>query len=495
MLIEVDPSRPVPQDMTAIRPGPNGSVEIDGRLSRVFVYATPELCLTTEDPQELLSELDRRELVPEIDPGAVSEFLHHGFVTAPGTIHSNIYRLSAGDVLEVRPGLNYRTRYRCPFRNALSSADELASTDRLLELLAAAVDRSIGRDPATLMLSSGKDSVALALACREAGRADVRTVTFTDGEQGEAKDAAELANRIGLEHRVVVLPDNPAVIERIVLRYFEHATEPCGDPTLIPYLLAVASMEMQSGEWLIDGLNNDSWAGYAPTAAEVRGSRISDRYLAWLRPLRGLVSPESPLSAALKTRAEWHFFGGRWLRHSDTRRFFDRSIDTHRSWQSVSRSLHELDDFDFRAEVRGRNADQNAMIVKAYVSGECFDVRASFPFTDEKLSNYYFNLPEPDRFSRATLTNKTLLRRMLREKLDYDDERLGKRVFEFDGVGFLSDHRALVEREIFDCPSWTHEVQPLVRGLLDRPQALRKTWPSLIALFQLSGWLSRRDLS
>ena len=133
--------------------------------------------------------------------------------------------------------------------------------------------------------------------------------------------------------------------------------------------------------------------------------------------------------------------------------------------------------------------------MKARVSGECFDVRAVFPYSDPELSDYYFNLPEPDRFDRATLTNKILLRRMLREKLDYDDELLGKRVFEFDGVGFLSDHRALVEREIFDCPCWTQEVQPLVRGLLDRPRALRKTWPSLIALFQLSGWLSRRNLS
>ena len=39
---------------------------------------------------------------------------------------------------------------------------------------------------------------------------------------------------------------------------------------------------------------------------------------------------------------------------------------------------------------------------------------------------------------------------------------LGKRVFEFDGVGFLQAHRAFVLHEITNCPLWNDRVGPMV---------------------------------
>lgn len=488
MLIEVQPGHCDPHPL--LEPGP-AHVSVRGRVSRVFVLADPDLCLVADDPRELQDAIRERGRTLRPNLEGISNFLHHGFVDAPHTVHANLYRLSEGDTLEVRPGLSYQASYTCSWRNSRSREDSVPSSDRLLELLASAVHKSIGSAPATLMLSSGKDSVALALACQQAGRTDVRTLTFTSGSAGEARDAEQFARRLGLEHLTVELPDDPQRIEAVLARYFTHATEPCGDPTLIPYLLAVAGAAVQPGEFLIDGLNNDSWVGYAPSAAELRGARISDRWLAWLRPLRGHFPVESRVSAALKTRAEWHFFGGRWLRHAETRRFFEGSVDTHQRWQRRSAALRDRDDFDFRAEVRGRHADQNAMIVKAFVTAESQGLRAAFPYTDTDLSSWYFNLPEADRFDRAALMNKVSLRRLLRERLDYDDARLGKRVFEFDGPAFLRAHRSWVVAEIAGCPWWRGSVRPLVCDLIDRPAALDKTWPSILALFQISGWLTR----
>jgi asparagine synthase (glutamine-hydrolysing) len=473
------------------RDGADGVVEVVGDAARVHVLAAPDLCLVSDDPVAMRDELRRRGRLPAVDPLAVSEFLHHGFVTAPRSMRHGLYRLGVGDVLALIPGGGYRESYRFPWPNAGSRGDTEPSTDRLLELLTAAVTRSVGDGPATLMLSSGKDSVALALACREAGRTDVRTVTFTSGDDGEAADASAFARRLGLAHRTITLPDDAERIEQVMARYFATASEPCGDPTLIPYLLAVDAAEPAAGERLIDGANSDVWMVYVPSRAEVRGSRISDRWLWWARPLRGLFPPESPVSAALRSRAEWHFFGGRWLRHADTRRFFAGSRDTHRDWLARSRDLRSLDDFDFRSRVRGRNYEQNAAKLKGQAAGEAFGIAPAFPYDDRELADWWHHLPERWRFDRANLVNKVLLRQLLRERVDYDDQRLGKRVFEFDGEGFLTRHRVMVEREITACPLWNDAVGSLVRGLLDRPAALRKTWPSLVALYQLSGWLTR----
>ena len=491
MLVEIRPGTAPPPGLDAVQVNARGLIEVSGSAGRVHVFTGPDLCLVSDKARELLDDLERRGIQPELDPVGISEFIHHGFVFAPRTVRRDVLELGEGDRLIVSDDYGYGTTCEWPWLGARSRQDQVASTDQLLELLTQAVRRSVGARPATLMLSSGKDSVALALAAREAGLDDMRAITFESDAGGEGADAAALAEQVGIDHRIVTLPGDPARIEEGLVAYFERATIPCGDPTLIPFLLAVGELETRTDQCIVDGLGNDSWMGYVPTPVEARGAARSDRWFSRLRPLRGWFAPESPFSAALKNRAEWNFFGGRWLRPSDSRAFYADSVDTGASLNQRCASLSALDDIDFRSLVRGRNADHNAMIEKARVTGETFAVGTAFPFFDPDLADYYFHLPESDRFDRARSTNKVLLRRMLRERLDYDDARLGKRVFEFDGVGFLQQHRKFVLHEITGCPLWNDRVGPLVTGLIDRPRALRKTWPSLLALFQLSGWITR----
>lgn len=491
MLVEIRPGTTPPTGLEAVRLNARGLVEVVGSARRIHVFAGPESCIVSDDARELMAELSARDIHPDFDPVGVSEFLHHGFVFAPRTVRKDILELGEGDRLVVSDGYGYGATCEWPWLGSRSRQDEVASTARLLDLLVQAVRRSVETGPATLMLSSGKDSVALALACREAGVAGLRAVTFESDAGGEGEDAAAFAARLGIEHRTVTLPTDPSRVEDALTAYFERASIPCGDPTLVPYLLACSELELREGEFVIDGLGNDSWMGYPPSRAEARGAARSDRWFARLRPLRGWFGPESPGSAALRNRAEWNFFGGRWLRYTESAAFFADAVDTTRELERTCRGLATLDDIDFRSLLRGRHFDQNATTQKARTAGETFGLRPAFPYMDPDLAGYYFHLPEADRFDRASSTNKVLLRRMLRERLDYDDTRLGKRVFEFDGAGFLQTHRQYVLREITGCPLWNDRVGPLVQGLIDRPKALRKTWPSLLALFQLSGWITR----
>lgn len=491
LLEEIKPGSSPPEGIEAVQTNGRGLIEVRGSARRIHVFSGRELCLVSDTAETLLAELERRGIRPHLDPTGVSEFIHHGFVFAPRTVRQDVLELGVGDRLIVSDGYGYGSTCEWPWLGALSRQDEVASTDRLLELLVQAVRRSTGGAPATLMMSSGKDSVALALAIREAGLDEVRAVTFESDTGGEGADAARFAGQLGIEHRIVTLPSDAERVEQLLIRCFERSTIPCGDPTLIPFVLAASEIDHRAGERIVDGLGNDAWMGYVPSPTETRGAARSDRWFARLRPLRGYFGPESPVSAALKNRAEWNFFGGRWLRHADSSAFYPQAVDTGKALAATCNSLDALDDVDFRSLVRGRHADHNAMIQKARVAGETFGTTPSFPFFDQDLADYYFHLPESDRFDRAGFTNKVLLRRLLRERLDYDDARLGKRVFEFDGAGFIEQYRDFILHEITGCPLWNENVRPLARGLIDRPKALRKTWPALMALFQLSGWISR----
>jgi len=490
LLVEIIPGAAPKTTVDFVRLNQRGIVEVGGSPQRIHVYTGQSVCLAADDRAELLAELRRRGIHPAFDPEGISNFLHHGFVRAPYSVRRDVLELGVGDRLVVSDGYGYGTTCEWPWLGALSRQDGEASTDRLLEFLVEAVSRAIGNGPATLMLSSGKDSVALALACAELGR-PVRAITFESGDGGEGSDAAAFARHLGIEHRTVRLPEKSARVEEVLTHAFAMASVPCGDPTFVPYLLAVADAGVGAGEALLDGLNGDAWMGLVPGPTVARGVARSEKWFRWLRPLRPVVGPEHPLSAALRNRAEWHLYGGRWLRHCDTRTFYPDSVDTHREWQTTSDALRPLDDIDFRSMIVGRHFEQNGTTLKARTAAECFGVRAAFPYEDPELASYYFHLPEADRFDRATLTNKVLLRRLLRERLDYDDARLGKRVFEFDGAGFLTAHRDFVLREITGCPLWNEHAGPMVANLIDRPKALRKTWPSLLALFQLSGWATR----
>ena len=494
-------SAPVLPDGTALASrvtrGGDDALALVGGAPPTYAYTGEQKCLVGDDQHELLEALRAAGVRTPFTSGAISSLLHHGFVEAPYTVRRDVLRLNQGDRLAVtrRDGRFVHVHgFQPPFRNAVSRQDREPSTRALLDLMVAAVDRGLGAGPGVLMMSSGKDSVGLALACREAGRDDVRAITFaSDPREDEAVDAAAFARSLGLPHETVVLPDETARIRPIVETCFERASEPCCDPTLVPYLLGVAHARPDPGDALLDGLNNDSSMGYVPSPSERVRSRIGERWLGWMRPLRRLLPCGHPLDLALRGRAEWHFFGGAWLRHGDTRRFFSGSVDTHARWWRRDRELRRLDDFDFRAEVRGRHADQNAMVVKARVAAECVHARPVFPYTDPELVDYVFHLPTPSRFDRERLVNKVLLRRLLRERLDYDDQRIGKRFFHFDGPRFLLGHRDWIEEEIRACPWWSAEVNAVVGAMLDRPASLRRTWPGLLALFQLSGWLTRHE--
>jgi asparagine synthase (glutamine-hydrolysing) len=134
----------------------------------------------------------------QVDPESVRSYLQLGWVPGPATIFSDVQELPPGHTLTWRAGeVDVRRYWSVP------TPVEAASPEALAQALETSMRRQVVADvPVGLFLSSGVDSSVLAhLLARTGGEATAVTVGF-EGVDGEEGDAARLAARLGIEHKV-----------------------------------------------------------------------------------------------------------------------------------------------------------------------------------------------------------------------------------------------------------------------------------------------------
>src|SRR5690606_3549529 len=197
--------------------GEPGRIEITGDATgqRVFYVrrdpAGVTLFLDPSDPRHAGKALPHGG---GLDPGGLSFLLQSSFCPFPSTPVADLDCIGAMDqvTLEAAPGLPRReVRRKFHFRAADSRQDQTPDPRRLLDLLCDATAECCEHPgPKVLMLSSGKDSVAIAAALSRLRRPDVECITFAAvPEDPEAQDAAAIAAEFKLRHRVVGFPRDP----------------------------------------------------------------------------------------------------------------------------------------------------------------------------------------------------------------------------------------------------------------------------------------------
>ncbi|MBI4385945.1 MAG: asparagine synthase (glutamine-hydrolyzing) [Elusimicrobia bacterium] len=224
--------------------------------------------------------------VPEaLDPGAVMEYLEHGFVHAPRTILAGVRKLPPGhflaldaDGMRVEPYINIGDEF--PGRaNGASEFDGTGVEDAARGLesrLAAAVRRQLLSDvPVGAFLSGGVDSSLIAsLMRRELGR---RIPTFTIGFSGvrsgldESAHARRVARHLGTDHHELILPAD--VLDRVE-DLVPSLDEPIADSAILPTFL-LARFARESVKVVLTGEGADElFAGYARYKASYWSGRI-----------------------------------------------------------------------------------------------------------------------------------------------------------------------------------------------------------------------------
>jgi asparagine synthetase B (glutamine-hydrolysing) len=447
---------------------------------------------------DLLHALEADGVKVRVSAQGISHFLQSALCPAPLSIFEDVYCLAAGDRLRASAAgdrFSYDWELDYPFLQARSRQDSRMDPQRCRDLITQAVVRHASASSnRLLMLSSGKDSMGLFLGLKEAGLCDTACVTFANEGQGdpEAEYAAAMCKEHGFSHQQV-FPDAlpPKRVREVFDKYFQEAVLPSLDFTQPPYLISLAQSGFRDGV-ILDGTGNDGYSGYIPGSRD----RIKDRFsLAGMPRLAGalkhLFPPDSAANYLLQSRAENSIFGSK-LRHVDMRGFFPASVDTSAYWLDFSRKHASLSAMDFRSMML-RQYDQRRIMQKARQAAPAFDSVAAYPYADNALADYVFNLPQSDRLVVSPPENKVWLRRTLAQYLGYDAAAIGKRRFEFNGWEFLLANRAYVQEQITECSYWDREaVSRLTRRWFSILGPKRWRLANQIqSLFLLSGWLNQ----
>ena len=111
----------------------------------------------------------------------------------------------------------------------------------------------------------------------------------------------------------------------------------------------------------------------------------------------------------------------------------------------------ELDRDDFRAAIRARSCDSTMFQMKAELTTNSFGNQVYFPFSNKNLVDYYFNLPQSERYDKPNGVNKKLLRDMLNEFVEIDDFFKVKSGFRYNMQEFISENKAKLQEEMLNC--------------------------------------------
>lgn len=221
-----------------------------------------------------------------IDPTALSEYLHLGYVPAPFSIFGGISKLPPATVLSIERGGVTERRYWLP----PSEVDPSRSEDDWVGLVRERIDASVRMQmvadvPMGAFLSGGVDSSAV-VACMS--RLSDRPIkTYAIGFEGGAAEklynelpyARRVADLFGTEHHeIIVKPDVVSLLPKLAW----HMDEPIADSAFVTTFL-VSQFARQDVTVILSGVGGDElFGGYRRYLGEHYLRRL-ERVPRWLR--------------------------------------------------------------------------------------------------------------------------------------------------------------------------------------------------------------------
>mgnify|MGYP001046633722 FL=1 len=249
---------------------------------------------------ELKALLPLLPQAPQIEPGALRQFLQNQFATGEATIIQGIRRVLPGEVLTIDYGLGVeRRRYWSALDVAPRDIDVPTAVETLGRLMDEVMREHMRSDvPFGLFLSGGVDSAVLAAMLHRHGAGRIRS--YSVGYRGstmadELDEAAVVAAHFGFDHTPLEL-DLPRLFGRLPHTIWA-ADELMRDYACLPTSI-LAQEAGRSLKVVFSGEGGDEvFAGYRryrPTLAE--------------RWTKGLLRPGT---GGFRTRGQWQ---GRWAR-------------------------------------------------------------------------------------------------------------------------------------------------------------------------------------
>jgi len=440
-----------------------------------------------------------------VDPQAVLEFLHYGFVSEDRSIRQGIRKVHPGTVVEWRNGSDYSRRYwsmpdvdthsRVRFEDAVDAAEELILEATRLRLYA---DVPIG-----VLLSSGIDST---LVCWAMAKLNVNVRSFTVSTPGdpadESADAERIAQGLGIPHQIVPLareatPD----LDMLVDAY----GEPFAASSALGVLRVSQAVKPFATVLLTGDGGDDVFLGYPfhksfwvterfarllPSAATALWRpvhyQVGARRSPWRRARNFLDFVTGGIGAV--TRLE------NGLPYLETHRMLGprldgRTLPERDAPLSVSAARHLLQDV-LRHEQRTRFVGEFMTKVDGGTMYSALEARS--PFLDHRLWEFAARLPYETRLYKGRL--KAILREIVRRRIGADVAFREKRGFNVPVGRWLASHWSAALEDMTTYPvlerqGWIRAgtLQPMIRQALATRTAPLALWHAVV----LNHWLIR----
>lgn len=241
-------------------------------LARDRAGEKPLYIYSGNDEVVFASELKAIAMIPsfraELDQGAVSEFLHFGFLASGGSIYKNVTKLMPGEMAIYKsPSQPPKiSKYWCLEQRVAGSEIYLAGTEsveQLENLLTDAVSEQMLSDvPIGAFLSGGIDSSLIVGIMQKISNSPINTFTlgYESDQADETVHAREIADVYGTNHSEYIL--TPADIVASIPRLSQAYDEPFADPSQVPTLLLCEQMRKQVTVVLSGDGGDELFGGY-----------------------------------------------------------------------------------------------------------------------------------------------------------------------------------------------------------------------------------------
>lgn len=351
---------------------------------------------------------------PEVNPGALSQYLHTRSITGDETIFSNIHRVRPGEVIEITTDLKLsRRRYWTPLSVSPVIRKQAEAEEEFDLLMHRVMKEHVRSDvPLGLFLSGGNDSAIMLAMLSRIQEHPVRTfsVGYKDAElRDELEEAGKIAAEFGSRHTELRL-DRQALFHRI-----PHHIWAADDLMRDAASIATSALSETAGQELkviFSGEGGD----------EVFGGYRRYRQPGLVYSARNLMAPGS---GGFRTRSAW------WRRNS--RQAFGSLLNQLRpnfrqpyrkAWGETPPSWSQLQRCQYTDMVTDLT---DGLLVKVDRMMMSFSLEGRVPFLDHRIVE--FGLGLPDNLKVQGGQPKVFLRQWAERYLPKDHLYMKKRGF------------------------------------------------------------------
>lgn len=439
----------------------------------------------------------------DIDPQAALEFLEFGYVIDPRAIYQGMAKLPPANILEWKDGnIRQRQYWTLPPIDEASRITFDEAVEETEHLLLEAVRlRLISDVPIGVLLSGGIDSALVCWALRKLD-SDVKafTISASNDESDESAAAAQTAQRLGIQHEIVRMPDSSFSLDEMTDAFSEPFS--C---TSAQAMLWVARAVKQGATVLLTGDGGDDvFLGYSFFQNAWNAEKVNRRLPgvtapAW-RAARQFI-PRAGAAGRARNFLDYATGGlGDHIRAHDGLPYFERRAILGERLSSLSLPLRHIpssfeagrqllsDVFQYHRSIHF----VSEFMPKVDGATMYFALEARAPFLDQKMWEFAAALPAELRFHGGTL--KSVLREIVRRHLGPEIASRRKQGFTVPTERWLAERwSGMLDRlrgdTLLEQQGWIRRgsLDEPLRDALERQRVPVQLWHLLV----LEHWLER----